>query len=129
MPKKRKPAETFDEFIGAVIDSRRALNGMSQDDLAAAVGIPLTNMGRSLRGSRPLSVNEFERIAGALGEDAGQMAAEALRRFGGMEKLLAGYVSEGSRSVEAHENVTYLGRVTPPLDAAADGNPRTPEQD
>lgn len=129
MPKKRKPAETFDEFIGAVIDSRRALKGMSQDDLASAIGLPLTNLGRSLRGIRPLSINEFERVAGALGEDAGEMAADALRRFGGMEKLLAGYVSETSRTVDDHDNVTYLGRVTPPLDAAADGNPRAPEQD
>lgn len=128
MPKKRKQPETFDEFIGAVIDSKRALGGISQEDLATAAHIPLTNLGRSIRGTRPLSISEFERIADRIGQDAGAMAAEALRLYGGIEKLLAetAPVSEDSHTVGDDDNVTYLGRITPPLTAAADDGPRAP---
>lgn len=150
MPKKRKPSETFDEFLGDAVES--AMNGarLTQAELADLVGMPLSNLGRSIRGSRPLSVSEFERLVGAI--NAAEVEARmtitprhslvdaALAKFGGIEKLLTEYrphdqMSDTTATVEPLkpvapvDNVTYLGRVKAPIGAAADTHPRTPPKD
>lgn len=100
MPKKRKQPETFDEWVGTTIESKFGKTSMRQDDLAAATGISVTLIGRSIRGTRGLSVKEFETIAGVLGEDPGVLLKEALDGFGGMEKLLTKPVSDVPLSLD-----------------------------
>lgn len=129
MPKKRKAPETFDEWVGKVVENAMSSKGWRQEDLARESGLPQTNVGRSIRGTRPLSVREFEILAGTLGVAAAKLLNEALDEYGGMEKLLAYHapVSEVERTVE--DNVTYLGRVTPELSNAAEDKGRAPSRD
>ena len=131
MPKKRKPAETFDEHVGDAIESVMNEARLTQADLAAEAGMPMTNLGRSIRGTRPLTVNEFERLAGAMDVPAHQILDTALAKFGGIGKLLAEHrpKSEGTDSVTPADEIPYIGRVTPPLSAAADDDPRTGPKD
>lgn len=129
MPKKRKAPETFNEWVGKVIENAMNSKGWRQEDLAREAGLPPTNVGRSIRGTRPLSVREFEILAGTLGVAADKLLNNALDEYGGMEKLLADHaaVSEGERTVD--DNVTYLGRVTPELSNAAEDKGRAPSRD
>lgn len=131
MPKKRKPAETFDEHVGDAIESVMNQARLTQGELAAQAGMPMTNLGRSIRGSRPLTVNEFERLAGVVDVPAHEILDTALAKFGGIEKLLGEHrpASEAEGTVTAEDNVTYLGRVQAPLNAAADDDPRTGPKD
>lgn len=136
MPKKRKPAEMFDEHVGDVVENAMNDARKTQFELADAIGMPRSLLGRSVRGTRPFTVNEFERVAGFLQASAGELLEDALKRYGGMEKLLAEHgpddpMSDGSPiipddgPITPADNVTYLGHVKAPVDAAADENPRT----
>ena len=131
MPKKRKPAETFDEHVGDAIE--RVMNDarLTQAELAALAGMPSTNLGRSIRGTRPLTVNEFERLAGVMDTPAHEILDVALAKFGGMQKLIDEYMpeSEAPDNVTPADKIPYIGRVTPPLSAAADEDPRTGPKD
>lgn len=131
MPKKRKPAETFDEHVGDAIE--RVMNDarLTQVELAALAGMPMTNLGRSIRGTRPLTVNEFERLAGVMNVPADVILESALTKFGGIEKLIHEHrpTSEAPDSVSPADEIPYIGRVTPPLTAAADDDPRTGPKD
>ena len=131
MPKKRKPAETFDEHVGDAVE--RIMNDarLTQAELAYLAGMPMTNLGRSIRGTRPLTVNEFERLSGAIGVPANEVLDTALAKFGGIEKLLGEHApkSEASDNVSPADEIPYIGRVTPPLSAAADEDPRTGPKD
>lgn len=130
MPKKRKPAETFDEHVGDAIESVMNEARLTQGELATEAGMPMTNLGRSIRGTRPLTVNEFERLAGVLETPAHRILDTALAKFGGMEKLLGEHrKSEGADNVSTADEIPYIGRVTPPLSAAADDDPRTGPKD
>lgn len=129
MPKKRKPAETFDEHVGDAIETVMNHARLTQGELAAQAGMPMTNLGRSIRGTRPLTVNEFERLAGVVDVPAHEILDTALAKFGGIEKLLGEHVSEAPSTVAPEDNVTYLGHRTAPLNAAADEDPRTGPKD
>lgn len=150
MPKKRKQSETFDEFLGDAVESAMSGARITQAEMAELVGMALSNLGRSIRGTRPLSVNEFERIIGTVNEferaagvseTAAHVVVEnALAKFGGIEKLLAGHRPDGPMSdaaptveplnpIDPSDNVTYIGRVKAPTHAAADTEPRTPPKD
>lgn len=131
MPKKRKPAETFDEHVGDAIESVMNEARMTQGDLATLAGMPMTNLGRSIRGTRPLTVNEFERLAGAVDVPAHTILDTALAKFGGIAKLLEEHQpkSEGPATVTTEDNVTYIGRLKAPLNAAAEDDPRTGPKD
>jgi len=103
VPKKRKQPETFDEWVGAIIDSKLTVHSWTQSQLADSIGLSLTLVGRSIRGSRALSVLEFERIASVLGEDPGDLLSDVLQGFGGLDKLLSEIpkpVSEDSSSID-----------------------------
>lgn len=113
---------TFDEHLANVVESKRAKKNLTVEELADAAGIGYQTMRRRLGGS-PFTVNELERVSRAVDVSAADLVEEALKDYGGMEKLLAEYVSEGAGNVT--DNVTYLGHVKPPMDAAADENPRT----
>lgn len=104
---------------------------LTQAELASLAGMPMTNLGRSIRGTRPLTVNEFERLSGAIGVPASEVLDTALAKFGGIEKLLGEHArkSEASDNVSPADEIPYIGRVTPPLSAAADDDPRTGPKD
>lgn len=131
MPKKRKPAETFDEHVGDAIESVMNEARLTQADLAAQAGMPMTNLGRSIRGTRPFSVNEFERLAGVMDVPAHRILDTALEKFGGIEKLIDQHrpTSEAPRTVSPADEIPYIGHVTPPLNAAANEDPRTGPKD
>lgn len=56
---------------------------MSQEDIAAATGIPLTNLGRIERGARNTTVRELGYIAAAADSTPAEIATDALKAFGG----------------------------------------------
>jgi len=119
---------TFDEHLANVIESKRAKRNMTVEELADAVGIKYQTLRRRLSGS-PLMVTELERLAVVVDVPAAELVDEALNDYGGIEKLIAEHMSEGEGNVTAHDNVSYMGRVKPPLAAAADENPRAGETD
>ncbi|UTT53766.1 helix-turn-helix domain-containing protein [Microbacterium maritypicum] len=131
MPKMRKPAETFDEHVGDAVESAMLRARLTQADLATAAGMPLSNLGRSIRGTRPFTVKEFERLAGVMEVPASELLDSALANYGGMAKLLAeeGTKSEAPANVSPADEIPYIGHVTAPLTAAADDDARTGPKD
>jgi len=128
--KKKKTLTTFDEFMGRVVESKRVKAELTVEELADATGIGYTTLRRRLDGSG-FTVLELERVAVAVETPAHRLVEEALADYGGMEKLLAEHspASEADSTITPEDNVTYLGHVKPPLDAAADDNPRTPPKE
>lgn len=128
MPKKKIPV-TFDEHLGKVIDDETAGHG-GRPQIAAWTGQSEQSINRRARGEVGYLVREVEVIAGHLPDvTAGEMVALALRRFGGIEKLLEQSVSELARTVTEEDELPYIGRVERPVKAAADEKPRTPGKD
>lgn len=128
--KKKKQPTTFDEFVGRVVESKRVKAELTVEELAEATGIGYTTLRRRLDGSG-FTVLEFERVARAVQTPAHQLVDEAIADFGGMEKLLATETkkSDATDSVDPADEIPYIGRVTPPLSAAADDDPRTGPKD
>lgn len=89
MAKKMKPAETFDEYLAAVVATRMAKRSKRQEDVAEATGIPLSNLGRRLRGRVPFTAEEIARVGRYLQFDAAAMLQEALDDMGGYGPLLS----------------------------------------
>lgn len=104
MGRPPKKTSEFDAKLGAVVRSKRIKRGLSQVQAAEATGIPLSNYQRREAGTNEISVSELKRIAKVVGVSAADMAEEALKDFGGMEKLIAEHVgmSEAPVSLEAH---------------------------
>lgn len=127
MPKRKTPV-TFDEWLGKVIDDETGPSG-GRPAVAQWVGISEQSVNRRARGDVPYLVREVEVIAHRLGIETHELVDRALARFGGIEKLVAESVSDAERNVTVEDNVTYLGRVTPPLSAAADEKPRVDPKD
>lgn len=131
MGRPKKKLSQFDAKLGAVVAARRLkADKMTQQDLASASGVPLSNLQRREDGTNEFTVSELERVANALDTTAASLAGEALADYGGIDKLIAEYTtSEGDATVDPVDNVTHLGRVTPPFSAAADTKGRTPSRD
>lgn len=110
-----------------------SLARMTQKDLARAIGMADTLMGRSIRGSRPLTVKEFELIAGTLDAPAHELLDTALSRFGGMPKLLAEPAERLAMSEVTHsvDVVAEKRREKQPLgnDWHAHGEPAAAQRD
>lgn len=124
MPKKRKPAETFDEHLAAVVATRMEKRSRRQEDVAEATGIPLSNFGRRMRGQIPFTADEIARVGKYLDFDAAGMLQEALNDMGGYGPLLSEVRdTKEPSSDDALDNVTVLSRrqseAVNPLDAAA----------
>lgn len=127
MSRKPKKISDFDVKLGAVVRSKRQKLKLSQASVAETVGIPMSNYQRREDGTVEITVSELERIAPVVRVSAAKLVEEALDDYGGLNKLLAEYAptSDGEGNVTAADNVTYLGHVKPPMDAAADEHPRT----
>lgn len=123
MGRQPKRISEFDRKLGAAIKHRRLDpdDGMSQARLARETGIPLSNLQRREDGVNEVTVSELERIAFALNTTSLAIVEDALRRYGGLAKLVAEYrgVSEPGTMVDESEEVSYVGRKTPPVSAAA----------
>ncbi len=93
MPRKPKRISDFDRKLGAVIEHRRLDpdHAMTQKELSEATDIPLSNLQRREAGINEVTVSELERIAYHLGTTPAEMVKDALRRYGGIEKLIAEY--------------------------------------
>lgn len=104
MARQPKKTSDFDVRLGNVIRAKRTKIRMSQTELAEASGIAMSNLQRRESGKIEITVSEIKRIAEALGVPAHELVDEALKDFGGMEKLIAEHVgmSEAPVSLEAH---------------------------
>lgn len=130
MSRKKNTPTTFDGWLGKGIDDEAETHG-GRAALAKWIGVSEQSVNRRSRGEVPYLAREVEIVCARMGVDTAEIVGTALRRYGGLPKLLAEYgpTSDAPGSVTAADNVTYLGHVTPPLDAAADENPRTGPKD
>lgn len=139
MGRPQKKISDFDVALGAIIRMERAGQKISQKTLSRLSGVALSNLQRREDGVNEITVSELERIAPALGLKPLEIVEKALLKYGGMRKLLSEYgvepveeVSEPAASVQAHDNVTYLGRLGEddlPERMAADTNPKMPPKE
>lgn len=104
MARQPKKTSDFDVRLGNVIRAKRTKIRMSQNELADASGIAMSNLQRRENGKIEITVSEIKRIAEALGVPAHELVDEALKDFGGMDKLIAEHVgvSEAPVSLDAH---------------------------
>lgn len=126
MARSRKVVSDFDVRLGKVVRSKRTKVGLTRAQLAELAGIPEANLKRREAGVNEITASELYRIAEVVGVSAAELAQEALDDYGGMQRLLDEHAptSEDTDTLPDEGNVTYLGRVQPPLGAAADKNPR-----
>ncbi|MTE24870.1 helix-turn-helix domain-containing protein [Microbacterium sp. ZXX196] len=92
MGRPPKKTSEFDAKLGAVVRSKRIKRGISQAQAAEASGVPLSNYQRREAGTNEITVSELKRIAAVVGVTAAEMADEALKDFGGIDKLIAEHV-------------------------------------
>lgn len=106
MGRQPKQISEFDARLGAVVRSKRIKRDLSQADVAAATGIPLSNYQRRESGANEITVSELNRISEVVGVPAHALAQEALDDFGGMQKLIGEHVgmSEAPVSLDAHRS-------------------------
>ena len=89
-PRKKMVPTTFDQHLANVVESKRSKANLTVEELGAMAGIRYQTLRRRLSGS-PFTVNELERVAKAVKVPAGEIVEEALRDYGGIEKLLREY--------------------------------------
>ena len=129
MPPRKKTPVTFDQWLGHVIDNEARARG-GRAAIAGWIGTSEQSVNRRARGEVPYLAREVEIIAERVGTPTATIVGEALRKYGGIGKLISEYeVSEGADTVDPADNVTYLGHVTPKLADAADEKGRTPSRD
>lgn len=103
MARPPKKISEFDRKLGAAIKHRRVDPDidLTQAQLAAASGVPLSNLQRREDGINEVTVSELERIAAALDTTSAAIVEDALKRYGGLDKLIAEFapVSDPARNV------------------------------
>lgn len=124
MARKKNTPTTFDAWLGKVIDDEASTHG-GRAAIAGWIGVSEQSVNRRSRGEVPYLAREVEIVAQKVGVPTAELVNLALRRYGGMDRLL----SEVAPTVTEEDNVTHLEAYRPPLDAAADDNPRTPPKD
>ncbi|MFJ4037533.1 helix-turn-helix domain-containing protein [Microbacterium sp. NPDC090007] len=125
MVREKKTPHPFDPHLGAAIRAARARRGFSREKLSAQTGIALSNLKRREDGMNETTVSELERIAAVLRIPAREIVDMALTDYstsGSAEDGLRERVSSMSEprpNITDADNVTYIGHVTPGLNAAA----------
>ena len=142
MPPRKNPT-SFDGWLGRIIDNETETHG-GRPQVAAWLGISEQSVNRRARGESPYLAREVEVIAAKLNVPAHEIVGTAIKKYGGISKLLAEFgsidlragdmapepgVSDDAGTVDPIDNVTYLGHVTPELRDAADEKGRTPSRD
>ena len=133
MPPRKKTPTTFDGWLGKIIDDESETHG-GRPAIASWIDVSEQSVNRRARGEVAYLAREVEIIASHIGVPTAELVERALRRYGGTEKLIAEYgpqdaVSDVASTVDAVDNVTYLGHVTPGLKDAADDKDRSPGRD
>ncbi|MGW9268370.1 helix-turn-helix domain-containing protein [Microbacterium sp. NPDC055599] len=131
MPRPKKIISDFDVCLGKVVKSKRVKAGLTREALADAAGIADSNLKRREAGENEITVSELERISTAVEVPALEMVEEALKDYGGVEKLVAEFTrtSEPATNVDPADDIPYIGRVVPPQGMAANDDPRTPPKE
>ena len=124
MARKKNTPTTFDAWLGKVIDDEASTHG-GRAAVARWIGVSEQSVNRRSRGEVPYLAREVEIVAEMTGVPTAELVGTALRRYGGIGRLL----SEVAPTVSGEDNVTHLEAYRPPLDAAADDNPRTPPKE
>ncbi|WP_336629953.1 MULTISPECIES: helix-turn-helix domain-containing protein [unclassified Microbacterium] len=135
MPRPTKKISSFDVCLGAVVRSKRAKLGMTQEALSSSTGIPMSNLKRREDGRNEITVSELYRIAAAVKVPAVSLVEEALDDYGGMDKLIDEHVSKpannvvelnvrGSRDID----LTKVPLHNIPLAASTDNTPIDPSR-
>lgn len=75
------PKDAYNDAIASVLRGRKSELRMSNDDLAAASGIPERTFSRLLNGERPMRMGQFFALVTALQLDPSYVAAEASKRI------------------------------------------------
>lgn len=119
MSRQPKIISEFDVRLGAVVKSKRVKASETRASMSVKTGIPEANLKRREQGDNEITVSELERIGRVVGVPPAEMVEEALKDYGGLEKLLAEHVARQPAPVTAEDNVTYIGPQVPPLAAAA----------
>lgn len=99
MARPTKIISDFDICLGRVVKSKRVKAGLTRTTLYAATGIPEANIKRREEGRNEITTSELYRIAHAVGVMADELVEEALKDYGGMDKLLAEHMSEASSTI------------------------------
>ena len=68
--------------VAANLRATRKAHGMSQEQLADVAGLHRTYVGSVERGERNISIDNIERLAGALGLDVAELLARPTARVG-----------------------------------------------
>lgn len=117
MARQKKTLHPFDQHLGGAIKATRARRKLTQQQLADAAGIPLSNLQRREDGSNETSVAELERIAAVLRVTSREIVEMALQDYNdggdpeaGLRKLVAS-VSEPPRTVAPEDEIPYIGPV------------------
>lgn len=131
MVRPTKIISDFDVCLGRVVKSKRVKASHTRASLSLATGIPEANLKRREEGKNEITVSELERIADVVDVPALEIVEEALKDYGGLPKLIDEFTktSDAAANVSTEDNITYIGHVAAPLDAAADDDPRTPSKD
>lgn len=119
MSRQPKIISNFDVRLGAVVKSKRVKASETRASMSAKTGIPEANLKRREEGRNEITVSELERIGGVVGVPPAEMVEEALKDYGGLDKLLAEHVARQQAPVAPEDNVSYIGPKVPPLAAAA----------
>jgi transcriptional regulator with XRE-family HTH domain len=83
VPKIKKNPDTFEGHLGAAVRTARISASLSQEEVADATVIPLTNLGRIERGARHTTIRELSAIAAVTSTTPAAIASAALEKFGG----------------------------------------------
>lgn len=117
MARLKKDPHPFDRHLGIAVRAMRTRRQMTQNELATATGIPLSNYQRREDGKNEVSVAEMERISVALGVPTREIVDMALVDYSdhgtaedGLRKLVAS-VSEPARTVAPEDEIPYIGPV------------------
>lgn len=104
MARPMKKLSDFDKKLGSVVRSKRVKVGLTRAQLAELTGIAEANLKRREAGANEITVSELKRIAEAVGVPAAELADEALKDFGGMDKLIGEHVgmSDVPVNLDAH---------------------------
>lgn len=131
MARQKKIPHPFDAHLGSAIRATRVRRGLTREELGRRTGIALSNLKRREDGLNETTVPELERIAAVLRVRTREIVDMALIDYSGgasaqdgLQKLLDS-MSEVSPTVDAEDNVTYIGRSAPGLRDAANTDERT----
>lgn len=111
------PDSVINPIVANVLFGAARESGLSQTKLAKAADMSLVTVQKLLSGKQGIKVAQFIALANA----TNLTPADLMHRI---SAALNKQLSEATDSVTAEDNVYYMGRVIPPVRAAADKSDR-----